>query len=417
MVKSFHNEFCLNRGDKIKSLNVFVFLLLVTTLCAMGACALSNTTLRMSSYISELLLIVYALNNSYQIKKSGINIEAVLFAGLVVVLNNLLSPNMPQYSDLLKLAGYFCCFYYGTTLARHYDRLYINRILFFSLVFIPGITVALFDHTMLKNLFFPNPNTFVYTGLLMGMFYALINYKERYFMHIAWLIVAVYVLISTSLGIVVAILLAYMILNVKLVHLPYLLIVGITVVLVIIYIDIPLFVRIRDVINVWMSIDANEWKNLQQIDYYELSQRVTIKGERTDVSSSVWRLAHWSNIFSEYIGPIWTIPFGRGAGFAIFRTGLLPHNDYLMVLTEYGLIIFSLFMKFIFSIYRKMKEERMLLYFILTVFLYHITENLIYTFPPNALLYFILGWCTIKFKERPKVLNYESITNKQLPLS
>lgn len=399
MVNSLHKKLHLNSGDEVKSLNSFTFLMVMSTLCAMGACALSNTSLRIASYISELLLIGYSLGNSHRIKGSGININAVVFVGIVVVLNNLLSPHQPQYSDLIKIAGYFCCFYYGTTLARRYNSLYVNKVLVYSLIFVPVLAVALFDHSVLKNVFFPNPNTFVYTGLVMGLFYALIHYKERYFMLIAWLIVAFYVLICTSLGVVVAIVLAYMILNVKMTHLPYLLLAGVVVVLAVIFIDIPLFIRVRDVINLWMSLSSDDWKNIQDVNYYELNQRITINGERSDVGSSVWRLAHWSSILSEYMKPIWTIPFGLGAGFSISYTGLLPHNDYLMILTEYGLIIFSLFIKFILGIFRKLKVERLLLYFILTVFLYHATENLIYTFPPNALLYFILGWCLIKSKK------------------
>ena len=246
----------------------------------------------------------------------------------------------------------------------------------------------------------------------MALFYALIHYKERHFMQIAWLIVAAYVLICTSLGVVVAIMLADMILNFKMTHLPYLLLAGVAFILAVIFIDIPLFVRIKDVINVWLSMSASDWNNLQDINYYELNNRVNITGERGDVGSSIWRLAHWSNILTEYVKHVWTIPFGMGAGFSISHTGLMPHNDFLLILSEYGLIVFCLFVKFITRIYKRMKVERMLIYFILAMFIYHLTENLLLNFPPNALFYFVLGWCMIKFKERPKVLNYESTIDK-----
>jgi len=412
MVNSLHKILHLDRKDRVKSLNFFTFLMIVATLCAMGASALSNTDLRIASYVSELLLIGYSFGNSHRIKGSGIDINAVVFVGVVVVLNNLLSPHQPQYSDLIKIAGYFCCFYYGTTLARRYNRLYVNKVLLYSLIFVPVLVVAIFDHSVLKNVFFTTSNTFVYTGLSMGLFYALINYKERNFMMIAWMIVAFYVLICTSLGVVVAILLAYMILNVKMTHLPYLLSAGVVVILAVLFIDIPLFVRIRDVINVWLSMSASDWNNLQDINYYELNNRVNITGERGDVASSIWRLAHWSNIFTEYVKHVWTIPFGMGAGFSLTHTGLMPHNDFLMILSEYGLIVFCLFVKFITRIYKRMKGERMLVYFILAMFIYHLTENLMLTFPPNALFYFVLGWCMIKFKEKQKVLNNESSTDK-----
>ena len=395
----------MNSGGKVKSINIFTFLMVVATLCAMGACYSENTALRWASYASELLLIGYALYNSHNIGKSGINSQAVIFASILILLNNLVSPNNPQYANLIKLAGYFCCFYYGTTLARRYDGLCVSGALLFFLILVPVLVVATFDHTVLKNTFFTTSNIFVYTGLSMALFYALVNYKNRHFMLIAWAIVAFYVLICTSLGVVVAILLAYMILNLKASHLPYLFGAGIVVVLAVYFINIPLFIRIRDVISLWTTMSADDWKNLQDVNYYELNQRVEIAGSRGDVGSSIWRLAQWSGIFFEYVRRVWTIPFGMGSGFSVAYTGLLPHNDFLMILSEYGLILFFMFIKFIMSIYKKMKNERYLIYFVLAMYIYHLTENLMLTFPPNALFYFVLGWCAIKFdKKKLKII-------------
>lgn len=390
----------MNSRVREKSINVFTFLLVVATLCAMGACYWDNIALRWASYASELLLIGYAILNSHNISKSRINLQAVLFASIVIVLNNLLSPNEPQFANLIKLAGYFCCYYYGTTLARRYDSLSVDSNLLFALILVPVLVVAFFDHTIFKNAFFTTSNTFVYTGLSMTLFYALVKYKKRHFMLISWAVVAFYVLICTSLGVVVAILLAYMILNLKASHLPYLFFAGIIVILAVAFIDIPLFIRIRDVISLWLTMSSDDWKNLQTVNYYELNQRVDIAGDRGDVGSSIWRLAQWSGIFTEYVRRVWTIPFGMGSGFSISFTGLLPHNDFLMILSEYGLILFCMFVKFIMSIYNKMRNERYLIYFVLAMFIYHLTENLMLTFPPNALFYFVLGWCAIKYNKK-----------------
>ena len=398
----------MNIRIRAKSLNVFTFLMVVATLCAMGACYMSSSILRYSSYISELMLIGYALLSSKHIEKSGINTRVVLFVGIVLLINYLLSPHTPQYSNLLKIAGYFCCYYYGTTLARIYDRLNVNNVILYALIFIPVVVVALFDHSALKNVFFVTSNTFVYTGLSMGLFYALVNYKERHSILVSWLIVASYVLICTSLGVVVAIMLAYLILNLKVSHIPYLMVLGVLFILAVLYIDIPLFVRFKDVIHLWLSMNANDWKNLQDVNFYELNQRVDIGGERGDIGSSVWRLAQWSRIFVEYVRRVWTIPFGMGAGFSISYTGLLPHNDFLMILSEYGLLVFCYFVRFIYIVYKKMKKEGVLVYFILAMIIYHLTENLMLNFPPNALFYFSLGWCMIKNNRKKIVANNES---------
>ena len=250
------------KREQTKTINFFTLLIIAATMSAMAACYLDNTAFRIVSYLSELLLIGYAFLNSRNIEKSGIKTTAVVFVGIVLFFNYLLSPNEPQYTNLLKYLGYFACYYYGTTLARRYDKLRVGKVMLFSLILIPVLVVALFDHSVLKNTFFTTSNTFVYTGLSMALFYALVNYKKRHFMFFAWAIVAFYVLICTSLGVVVAIILAYMILNLKVSHLPYLIVAGIVVMLAVFFIDIPLFIRIRDVINLWMTMSSDDWKNL-----------------------------------------------------------------------------------------------------------------------------------------------------------
>ena len=207
-----------------------------------------------------------------------------------------------------------------------------------------------------------------------------------------------------------AIAMAFVILNLKRSHLPYLLIGSALLIMAILFIDIPLFARFRDVFALWSTMSSDDLKNLSDVNYYELNQRVETTGDREDVGSSVWRLSQWSGLLIEYFKNVWSIPFGLGTGFSVFKTGLLPHNDYVMILTEYGLIVFLLFFRFIRSVYRRLKNEGVLIYFILPMFIYSLTENLIQSFPQNAIFYFVLGWSINKYKF--KTVAYESFAHK-----
>ena len=381
---------------KRKEINVFTLLLLVALFCVMGSRAYDIYALKIASYASECLLIGYTVIYS-GIKTVFINYK-VLIVAFILMMNYLLSPWEPQYSDLLKFFGYLCCYEYGLYLARRYDYLDVNKIILFLFIFTPPVVVLLFDHTVVKNLFFSTPNSFVYLGVAMGLFYTLVNYRKKNVLWKAILIMAFYVLICTSLGVVVAGILSFMILNLKRTHLPYLLLGGIVFFVAVAYINLPLFIRFRDVFHLWTSMTASDWANLQDINFLELQQGAESVGDRGDTTSSIWRIAHWSNIFIQYVSHIWAIPFGLGAGISINKLGGAPHNDYLLILSEYGLVVFIMFITLIIKLFRYLKNEGILLFFILTMFLYHVTENLINIFPPNAILYFVVGWCMYKYR-------------------
>lgn len=377
------------------SINVFVFLLLVSLFCAMGAVRSENTIFRWASYVMEVILIGYTITRS---KWSDLfrKYSIVLVCFCIIALNYLFSAYEPPYSNLVKFIGYFCCFKYGFSIAQKYERLSANRTLLLLYIIIPVVVVALFDDSVFKNVFFVNPNTFVYTGLSMGLLYLAINYEDRRAFWIAWAIVAFYVLICSSLGVVVAIILACLVLNIRYTHIPYLLVGCFLLFWAIMYVDIPIFIRFRDVISVWTSMSKSDWLDLENLNMYELGSQADRIGDRTDTTSSIWRLSHWLVILKSFVSKIVVWPFGYGGGYVRYEFGLPPHNDYLLILTEYGLFVFVCFVRLIIHVYKIMKNERKLVYIILAMFLYHITENLIDTFPPNAVLYFILGWCLCK---------------------
>jgi len=377
-----------------KSVNFFVFLILVSILSSMGAYYYNNTSLNIVSYASECLLIVYTILFSKWTGYEGRYIS-VCFCSLILVLNYLLSPNNPIYSDLLKYVGYFCCFHYGFNLAKSYNKLKVSKIILYLLIIVPAFFVAFFDDSVFKDKFFRSSNGFVYLGVSIATLFLLVSERNRRSFVKAIIIAIFYVLICTSLGVLVAALLSIMILNLKRSHLLYVLLGGIILGVIIVFVDLPIFIRIRDVFNVWNYMYENN-VGFNNVDIGELNG-LDRQGERKDASSSVWRIVHWLNLVKAYVVEIWTIPFGMGAGFSVFTTGYYPHNCYLQILIEYGLIVFVFFLKFVQYVYSHLHKEGMLFYFILTMLLYYLTENLLSNFPPGTLMYFSIGWALGKY--------------------
>lgn len=396
-----------------RNINIFAFLLLVTILCTMGYNAYDLLPLQLLSYASECALIVYTFvvssnSHNYDLKKAP-----VLLVSGIIILNYCFSPNEPEYTDLLKYLGYLGCYKFGDSLARKYDEIKVSKIWLYLIVFVPVFLVAFFDDSVMKNQFFRVSNGFVYLGVAIGGFYLLVKGRNKRNFIRAILITAFYILVCTSLGVAVAAFLTFLILNMKKNHIPYVIIGGGILLLAILFIDIPIFIRMRDVLTVWKYVMDNNAGNIQDVDFVEINN-LDRAGERTDASSSVWRIVQWIRLFKEYVSEIWTIPFGMGAGYSVKSTGLYPHNDYLRILIEYGLIVFIYILNFVLSVYKRLKNEGMLIYFILTMLLYHLTENLLNNFPPGAILYFLIGWAMYKYRNIKYRINGKSLTEKNI---
>ncbi|UPK37773.1 O-antigen ligase family protein [Bradyrhizobium sp. 186] len=112
----------------------------------------------------------------------------------------------------------------------------------------------------------------------------------------------------------------------------------------------------------------------------------------TDMSA-FFRITHWTNIWQIYSSlGLGGILFGYGAS----QTGVLtvlplpPHNDYLRVLAEYGLLNCVLFVVFVFSIMFSLKERAAkTMYTVLLI--YFLSENLIDNFTSMTLFFSYAG--------------------------
>jgi hypothetical protein len=143
-----------------------------------------------------------------------------------------------------------------------------------------------------------------------------------------------------------------------------------------------------DTLVVVFSVDP---RSVLKMSYAEL---VGLTGS-TDLSG-FFRLIHWANIWDLYTrGGIGTWLFGYGAGQTQVLTfaGLVPHNDYLRVLAEYGvfsLIIFVCFLQHIRSGLRTGASQ--VLFLVLCIYLF--SENLVDNFTSMALFFGYAGRLT-----------------------
>jgi hypothetical protein len=147
-------------------------------------------------------------------------------------------------------------------------------------------------------------------------------------------------------------------------------------------------IAVVDTLMFAFSIDPH---SVLKMSYAEL---VGLTGS-TDLSG-FFRLNHWTNIWDLYTsGGIGTWLFGYGAGQTQVLTiaALVPHNDYLRVLAEYGvfsLIIFVCFLQHIRSGLRTGASK--VLFLVLCIYLF--SENLVDNFTSMALFFGYAGRLT-----------------------
>jgi hypothetical protein len=122
----------------------------------------------------------------------------------------------------------------------------------------------------------------------------------------------------------------------------------------------------------------------------------------TDLSG-FFRVIHWANIWDIYSsGGIGTIIFGYGIGQTANLTvlPLIPHNDYLRMLVEYGLINLIIFVCFLVHVLRSLKIGIAKVLF-MVLLLYFFSENLIDHFSSMTLYFTYAGRFAAMSEDEP----------------
>jgi hypothetical protein len=137
-----------------------------------------------------------------------------------------------------------------------------------------------------------------------------------------------------------------------------------------------------------ISVMAAQTQNVLSggdVAYYK-QERVLGPGS----ASGIWRIAHWRRTIITYCeGTPAQLIFGLGIGSSPRILGKLPHNEYLRMLFEQGIIGFALFIFIWYSIIRTAPRE--VRYIGLIVAIYSFSENNLDNFPFMALFTLFLS--------------------------
>jgi O-antigen ligase len=115
----------------------------------------------------------------------------------------------------------------------------------------------------------------------------------------------------------------------------------------------------------------------------------------TDLSG-FFRLIHWTNIWDLYSsGSIGTWIFGYGPGEtpALTYAGMVPHNDYLRILVEYGPLNLVIFVCFLAHVRAELTMDAAKILFVVLC-IYFLSENLLDSFTSMTLFFAYAGRMT-----------------------
>lgn len=352
-----------------------------------------NVALKYSIYGLLVYFVVWIIRYTYNIKPGIYNDKKVIILFLFLSLNLLFSPYDPLYPRLIKYLGYLGSFVFGYILCENNIKLKCNKWYLIALVFVPIVCVGLLDHTTHKTLFFQLSNSFSFYGLCASLFvFTIYNNVDNIFKWVILLIIA-YIGSASTLGIVVAMALAIVIINRKNIKLMFMtVLLGITTLLCVMYVDLQIFLRIRDVVNLAISLSWDDWANLKDMDLYQVGLGVNMESDRSDNTSFLWRIAHWQKILDGYFENWWyAIPFGLGDGYSLIKCGYNCHNEFLKFFAENGIVVFIIIIGWLKKADFILRDNKVY-YFILAIICYHLTENLIDTFVACVMFYFCLGY-------------------------
>jgi hypothetical protein len=124
-----------------------------------------------------------------------------------------------------------------------------------------------------------------------------------------------------------------------------------------------------------------------------LTYRELVELTRTTDLSAFFRIIHWSNIWDVYSRGgivVWLFGYGAGQTGPLTYAGLVPHNDYLRILAEYGIFNLTIFVCFLVHIWRALTSGAgKVLFSVLCI--YFFSENLLDNFTSMALFFAYAG--------------------------
>jgi O-Antigen ligase len=343
----------------------------------------------MSLLLAVILLLIFF--HTFIKKRIPIWCSSLLF---ILFVSTFFTLYLTSASDKAIMLKFFLFFLLGITpyiLQQKAPRIkiwFIFYMLFMPILlsFLGGSRVYSAETASVAVSFFPNANTAVmYYVVLIGLASSLFK-KQAY----AYLLFFVNALFFQKLGAILATIVAIVITNFSLFkkHL-IMVVVGVSIVLVLAFYSGAFDRLVKVSGDLWSLFSINTFQQIVDLSYGDLVEQLGT----TDLSA-IFRLKHWTEMAHIYTSQdIFVLLFGYGPGQTKLLTNALlpPHNDYMRILCEFGLLNFLLFIFYNLKLIQRIDNKTFKAAFLI-ILLYFFTENLIDNFISMFLLYSFAGF-------------------------
>ena len=376
-----------------------------------------NNSLVQSPFIKTLIygiMVLFEIKLFFFCKRNkfcGYRMGNVIVPLFFIMISFAHSNYEPLWGLYIKYLGYVLCFIYGGIIWYKDNIIIVNKKLLYITILSPLFLVGLFDHTPHKTIFYTLSNVYSFAGLCFGFYYYTVLYNKDNILRNSLFLILLYILSSSTLGILVAFILSFVYIsrrNIKMIICCLLLFIVISI--LVLYTEIPVFARVKDVISVFGNMTKDDWYNIRDLNMWDISKDVDYSSDRTDNTSAIWRLSHWVALIQDFLKYYYySFIIGLGDSYTKEVLGNVPHNDYLRFLCEYGLVVFGYIIYYMRHLLKTIKNDEVLI-FIAAFLFYSISENLINTFASNAIMYFCIGYHYERCKnDITKPLNFRTL--------
>lgn len=308
-----------------------------------------------------------------------------------------------DFVDVLKIAIAPFFFVIGADLGDELDKWSLRSrsaiLLFLALIFLPLLAIAIqigsgaFDPSASKQIgFFANRNNAGLYAVSLLCFYCVLT-REPINNPLVYLGVG---LMFGTLGLFLAVVFALFLSHGTLRYFIAGMVVAITgLVLLNFFPDAGIELRIKPVVDSIVLLLSGRI-DLETVSYGELVALLD-----TQDLSFLFRLKHWLNLYVIFAeSSIVNILFGLGAGASVQYSDmrLVPHNDYIRIMFEFGFITFLGFVGLMSCIVFSVKRGWLLVP-LLVIVIYFFSENLINNYLAMALFYLSSGTLSVRSRD------------------
>lgn len=377
----------LNISKLLTILNIYISILILNKYAELSSLAY----LGYGVAVVALSLATVSIIQKYNIRKLSPD-KILATAGVFsIILSIMINTKSENTVDGLKILSVFIFYLSGRLYYEKNNTFSVPKISGYIFVSIP-ILFSIFDFTIQKNLensisIFANRNNAVLFCVTSSLLLAANNINKSVLLY--------YTILSTmifrTLGAFFAILASIALTTLKPRKLLWLSlsILPISIIATLLHDYIPILERLVSAIQGIKSIfTGNAIDIARNTSYAEAS----IIAGSSDISY-FFRLKHWVELFDIYIdsGPLnFLLGYGINSSVELTSIGLLPHNDYLRILFETGIITLICFIGLNYKIFKSLRNTN---YAIPSTFviIYFFSENIANNFIVMSFFFYTAG--------------------------